>query len=148
MEQHQKELADIVRRRLPQWPIHRNLYCKILLAIVICNAVSRILSISYDLSLLSIRQMLLETQGHKVISAEGFVQALEKCKSGDYDLLIIGHSIPHTDKEALIEETKKRCNAPILSLKRSGEPMPNGATEEVDPTRPDLLLEAVKRLTR
>lgn len=107
----------------------------------------RILSISYDLNLLRTRQMLLESLGYEVVSAEGFIEALEKCKAGNYDLLIMGHSIPHPDKEALIAETKKQCNALVLSLRRNEESMPDGAAEAVDPTRPDLLLEAVKRLT-
>jgi DNA-binding response OmpR family regulator len=92
--------------------------------------------------------MVLEPHGFEVVSAEGFIQALEKCKAGDYDLLIMGHSIPNADKEALIRETQKHCKAPVLSLQRHDESIPEGATEEVDPTRPDLLLEAVKRLTK
>jgi DNA-binding response OmpR family regulator len=86
----------------------------------------RVLSISYDLNLLSIRQMLLEAHGYEVVSAEGFVQALKKCKAGGYDLLIMGHSIPNADKEVLIVEATKQCNAPVLSLQRHDESMPGG----------------------
>lgn len=58
----------------------------------------RILSVSYDAMLLSTRQMMLESHGYTVTSAEGFVDAIRMCRGGNYDLLIIGHSIPHTDK--------------------------------------------------
>jgi DNA-binding NtrC family response regulator len=90
--------------------------------------------------------MLLETHGYTVTSAEGFVQALRFCSAGKYDLLIIGHSIPHEDKEALLAETRKNCASPVLVLLRVGEPPLVGASDSVDAMRPDLLLAAIERL--
>src|SRR5580658_8952845 len=106
------------------------------------SLVPHILSVSYDPLLLSTRQMLLESRGYTVTSAEGFVAALEQCKAGKYDLLIIGHSIPHTDKQALVSEVNRHCSAPVLALLKTNEPPLEMAAESVDAGRPDLLLEA------
>lgn len=58
---------------------------------------ARIFSISYDQALLRTRELLLEQMGHSVASAEGFAQAFKLCNqdSGPFDLMILGHSIPH-----------------------------------------------------
>ena len=80
----------------------------------------RILSVSYDASLLATRQMMLELRGYTVISALGFTEALEKCKASDYDLFILGHSILKRDKQELIRAFRESCSAPILALERVG----------------------------
>jgi|SRR5579871_5802615 len=109
---------------------------------------AHILSVSYDALLLQTRQLLLQSRGYTVTSAEGYVDAIRKCRAGGYDLLIIGHSIPHTDKEAIMAETKQHCPAPVLALLRSNEPELAGAAESVDASRPELLIEAVARLVK
>jgi len=81
----------------------------------------RILSISYDVSLLATRQMLLEQRGYSVTSALGFSQAITHCRTAGFDLFILGHSIPDTDKNELIRTFRENCPAPILSLERHGE---------------------------
>jgi DNA-binding NtrC family response regulator len=80
-----------------------------------------ILSVSYDASLLATRRMILEQRGYKVVSALGFTQAISHCQRPDFDLFILGHSIPFTDKEELIRTFRHNCPAPILSLERPGE---------------------------
>jgi len=81
----------------------------------------RILSVSYDVSLLATRKMLLEQKGYEVVNAYGFTKALTCCSAGGFDLFILGHSIPHDDKLVLIEAFHKHCSAPIVSLERHGE---------------------------
>jgi CheY-like chemotaxis protein len=105
-----------------------------------------ILSVSYDAVLLSTREMLLRSAGYTVTSAEGYVDAMRKCRASDYDLLIVGHSIPHADKEAIIAELQQNCPAPVLALIRPNEPQLSGAAEAIEANRPDLLLSKVKRL--
>jgi CheY-like chemotaxis protein len=59
----------------------------------------RILSISYDEPLLVTRKMLLEEAGYEVISAFGFVAAMEICISRhDFDVVLMGHSMPQKDE--------------------------------------------------
>lgn len=104
----------------------------------------RILSISYDSSLLFTRQALLEMAGYVVVSAEGFADALDQC-SGEFDLIIMGHSIPQKDKRAIIATLHQHgCDAPLLSLLRQGEHKIPEAAHAIDPMYPDDLLNAVQ----
>ena len=83
----------------------------------------RILSISYDETLLTIRPMMLEQSGFDVVSAYGFAEASLICKTDPtFDLIVMGHSIPHSDKVALIGMLRPNCNAPLLSIQKAFEP--------------------------
>ena len=81
----------------------------------------RILSVSYDGVLLATRQMLLAKNGYEVISILGFTEAVEQCQKSDFDLFILGNSIPDKDKLHLIKTFRENCAAPILSLERINE---------------------------
>jgi DNA-binding NtrC family response regulator len=81
----------------------------------------RILSVSYDDILLTVREMLLTEQGYEVTSALGFTAAVDQCQKSHFDLFILGHSIPDRDKIHLIQTFKENCPAPIVSLERIGE---------------------------
>lgn len=89
---------------------------------------------------------MLESRGYTVTSAVGYVDAIAKCANADYDLLIIGHSIPLTDKESLIREANQYSKCPILALLRNDEPKLAAATESVSAADSRLLLEVVARL--
>lgn len=84
---------------------------------------ARIFSISYDPTLLRTRELLLKQMGHSVTSAEGFSQAFDVCdrEPGTFDLMILGHSIPHEDKRAIIKRCGQTCRCPILALTRINE---------------------------
>jgi DNA-binding NtrC family response regulator len=81
----------------------------------------RILSVSYDISLLATRRMLLEQKGYEVAAAHGFTKSIEHCQQSSFDLFILGHSIPEADKLNLIKTFRESCSAPILSLERHGD---------------------------
>ena len=81
----------------------------------------RILSVSYDVSLLATRRMLLEQRGYEVTSALGFTKAMEHCQQSHFDLFILGHSIPGADKLSLVKTFRENCSAPVLSLERHGD---------------------------
>ena len=102
-----------------------------------------ILSVSYDLSLLATRKMLLEQKGYSVTNALGFTQAIKECRSGGFDLFILGHSIPETDKLALIDSFRTNCPAPILSLERHGEDFVP-CDYHASPDKPEKFVEAVE----
>jgi DNA-binding response OmpR family regulator len=80
-----------------------------------------ILLISYNEQLLIQRRILLEEAGYQVSSALGLKEALANCKDEAYDLLILGHSIPHADKVGLVRSFRVHCAAPILSLWERGQ---------------------------
>ena len=109
--------------------------------------ISRILSVSYDPTLLATRRLLLQTRGYEVTSAEGFAEAIEVCNRNHFDLVIMGHSIPQKDKRAIVAELRKHgCEAPVLSLLRVNEtPIPE-ATHGVDPRNPQEMLDVVESI--
>jgi DNA-binding response OmpR family regulator len=104
-----------------------------------------ILSVSYDASLLATRRMLLEQRGYHVVSALGFTQAVAHCKTPDFDLFILGHSIPVSDKQELIRTFRQNCPAPILSLERHGEERVQ-ADFHASPDEPEEFLATVDRV--
>jgi|SRR5579884_625963 len=108
---------------------------------------ARILSVSYDHTLLMTRQMLLEQMGHSVVSAEGFAQAFKICKEdGSFDLVILGHSIPHDDKAAIIAEVRRLCHCPVLALLRPQEEHVKAADRSIDSWEPRAFVEAVRQM--
>jgi CheY-like chemotaxis protein len=106
---------------------------------------ARILSISYDPALLHTREIILMQAGYEIKSALGLSEAIEACNE-HYDLMVMGHSIPESDKREVVRELRNRgCHSPILSLNRFGErPIPEAA-KTVEPD-PKLVLEAIRSL--
>jgi DNA-binding response OmpR family regulator len=100
---------------------------------------ARILSVSYDELLLRTRHLILEREGYDVVSSLSFDDSVEHCKRNDFDLLILGHSIQHSDKQQLVETFRHECPAPIISLRRLDEPPVSGADYCIDPDPPELL---------
>lgn len=91
-----------------------------------------ILSVSYDPILLQTRHLLLEQSGYKVISVEGVTGALAACRAQRYDLLIVGHSIAHRDKQEIVAEFKRMWGSPVLVLLRVNEPKLREADFSID----------------
>jgi DNA-binding response OmpR family regulator len=106
---------------------------------------NRILSVSYDVSLLETRKMLLEEKGYSVVNSHGFSKALASCHAGGFDLFILGHSIPHDDKMALIASFRAHCPAPILSLERHGEDFVP-CDYHASPDNPGQFLETIENI--
>jgi len=90
---------------------------------------SRILSVSYDETLLLTRDLMLKSGGYNVVSAFGFHRGLESCRQGEFDLFILGHSIPKDDKIDLIRCFREHnSGARVIALTRINE----ARIEEVD----------------
>jgi CheY-like chemotaxis protein len=103
----------------------------------------RVLSVSYDHSLLKTRELILSDRGCQVTSALGFEKAMEHCANQpQFDLLVLGHSIPYADKETLIETFRTNCPGRVVALKRFGEKCVPGADVEIQP-EPEELIAAV-----
>lgn len=102
---------------------------------------ARILSISYDETLLFTRELLLKTEGHDVVSALGFHRGKEACLAGGFDVFILGHSIPKDDKLDLIEcFREKNPSAFVIALTRANEPRLNEVNLYLNPGDPAELL--------
>ena len=89
--------------------------------------------------------MLLEQRGLKVTSAFGFIEAVAHCNTPDFDLFILGHSIPVADKLELIRTFRQNCPAPILSLERHGEPKIQ-CDFHASPDEPEEFLATVEKI--
>lgn len=106
-----------------------------------------VLSISYDPSLLTTRQMLLEQAGYSVVSAHGFTEALEQCHAAQYDIVLMGHSMPRKDKSALAAAIREHCAAPILSIRRPDEPpLPEADYSVESDEGPTILLAGIEAI--
>jgi len=110
---------------------------------------AHVLSISYDLDLLRSREMLLRRMGHSVTSAEGFAQASRVCKlrEGEFDLIVLGHSIPPDEKRMIIDFLHG-YSCPVLALLRPNEEPACEATRSVQADDPGALLATVEELVR
>lgn len=109
---------------------------------------ARIFSISYDPTLLRTRELLLEQMGHTVASAEGFAEAFAMCEHepAGFDLMVLGHSIPHQDKRAIIEHCRRTCQCPVLALTRVNEQTVEEAARSVDAADTHEFVAAVEEL--
>jgi CheY-like chemotaxis protein len=110
---------------------------------------AHILSVSYDPTLLTTRELLLQQMGHTVTSAEGFARAFAACETGSkFDLLILGHSIPPDDKLEIVAKVKGICNCPVLALLRPNEsPLPN-AERSIDSSETKAFMDAVREIVQ
>ena len=111
------------------------------------KAMPRILSISYDKALLHTRAMMLSREGFEVESAVGFSAAIQACKKGTFDLVIMGHSIPPEDKSAIIKQLRAVCSTPILALRRPNEAPIKAAEYNLDSGDPRRFLSYIKEIT-
>ena len=108
-----------------------------------------VLSVCYDTNLARTREMLFSSAGFQVLSALTVSEAVRACSACSFDLIVIGHSIPIKDREALVKSLRRRCAVPILALLRHGESPLAGAEYFFDSTEnPALLLETVKDIFR
>jgi DNA-binding response OmpR family regulator len=107
---------------------------------------ARILSVSHDRLLLRMRQLLLEREGYEVVSAQGLSASLEACKEGGFDLLVLGHSLEHTEKQQIVDAFCSTSDAPVISLRRNtGEQPVRGAEHYIEPD-PEPMLKLIAEI--
>jgi CheY-like chemotaxis protein len=76
-----------------------------------------VLSVGLDLSLLRARGLVLESAGYLVESASTAKGAADRFQSGDFDLVLLCHSVPRKDRDhltSLIRASGSRT--PIVSI--------------------------------
>jgi DNA-binding NtrC family response regulator len=109
---------------------------------------ARIVSVSYDETLLLTRELLLKGAGHEVTSCLGYVDALNGANSA-CDVAIIGHSIPKQDKLDMIAAFRRnQPKAVIVALTRGGEPRLNEVDVYVTPGDPEELIGTIRRIVK
>jgi hypothetical protein len=108
----------------------------------------KILSISYDRTLLTTRELILAAAGYKVRSVLGLEAALAESGRNDFDLVIVGHSISLEDRSKILRRVRKCSKAPILALWRLGpEERLDNADYQLDASEgPIALLKTVRKI--
>jgi CheY-like chemotaxis protein len=78
---------------------------------------SVVLAVGTDPSLLKTRSLLLQSAGYMVESASSIKEAVDRFQSGDFDLVLLCHSVPRNDRDrltGLIRASGSRT--PIVSI--------------------------------
>src|SRR4051812_30519656 len=107
----------------------------------------RILNVSVNGAVLMTRHAILQQRGYEVKSVSTWEEFEHACVVGDFDLLILGQSLPPADKHRMLDYMEKHCpqtkvtelylHAPSLELpaKRTlnaGGPMPQSLFDFLD----------------
>jgi CheY-like chemotaxis protein len=84
--------------------------------------------------------MLLEHRGYEIVSCGRIGEALERSRQDKFDLFILGHSIPTADQQRLVDNFRRNCAAPVISLRRyAGDEFISGADYHVEPDPEPLM---------
>ncbi len=100
--------------------------------------IRQILCISWEPELAKQREEIFGESGCHVTSVVG-LEAAEKAVMDDFDLLVLGHSVPREHKRRLMRMFRAHSEAPILSLLAPGQPPLPEATLGVPGTDPDRI---------
>jgi CheY-like chemotaxis protein len=60
-----------------------------------------VLAVGFDLSLMRTRTLVLQSAGYIVESASTLKEAVDRFQAGDFDLVLLCHSIPMKDRDRL-----------------------------------------------
>lgn len=80
-----------------------------------------ILVASWDPVLAELRKTILEKEGFAVLQTRGSAGVRELCRNKKVNLVLIGYSLPPSEKRRIWVEARKECKSPILELLRGGE---------------------------
>src|ERR1700756_3214187 len=76
-----------------------------------------VLSVGFDPSLLRARGLVLESAGYHVESASSLKEAVDRFQSGDFDLVLLCHSVPRKDRYRLTSFLRSSgSRTPIVSI--------------------------------
>ena len=76
-----------------------------------------ILQIAYTSTLLQTRQMILEQNGYKVVSALGNDQGIASASTGCFDVIMVGFSERHSTRKEVIRRLRQCApNIPVVVL--------------------------------
>jgi DNA-binding response OmpR family regulator len=108
-----------------------------------------ILVASWDPVLADVRKTVLEKEGFAVLQARGSEGVRELCKKKKVNLVLIGYSLPPSEKRRVWVEARKTCKTPILQLRQGGEPelIESNAFDHESQT-PDDFVKSVRSVLR
>jgi DNA-binding response OmpR family regulator len=81
-----------------------------------------VLVVSKDPELADVRKRVLENAGFEVIPVTDLKSLQEACDTHAISLVMIGYSLPPSEKRRVWETVRDLCKAPILELHQEGKP--------------------------
>ena len=82
---------------------------------------SKLLIVDDEVNIRAVVREYAEFEEYEVEEAENGMEAVEKCKHNDYDLIIMDVMMPKLDGYSASKEIKKHKNIPIIMLSARGE---------------------------
>jgi CheY-like chemotaxis protein len=104
-----------------------------------------VLVVSWEPNLTRTREMLLRGAGYSVTSALGRAQAHSQCCSKP-DLLVLGHSVPSSEKKEVIACFRQYSTGPVLSLLRSHQQKLPEADFAVEASEPADVVRVIRKI--
>ena len=109
-----------------------------------------ILVVSKDSGLADVRKQTLEAAGFNVINALDYPSVKHACETETISLVMIGYSLPPSEKRRVWQLAREVCKTPILELYDTGEPslMESHALFSHQSLAPDDFIEAIRHALR
>ncbi len=82
---------------------------------------SKLLIVDDEINIRAVVREYAEFEGYEVDEAENGMQAVDKCRQEDFDLIIMDVMMPKLDGYSASKEIKKTKNTPIIMLSARGE---------------------------
>ena len=86
-----------------------------------CGSMSRILIVDDEVSIRAVVREYAEFEEYEVDEAENGMEAVEKCRANDYDMIIMDVMMPKLDGYSASKEIRRHKNIPIIMLSARGE---------------------------
>lgn len=108
-------------------------------------ALTLVLSIGLDAELLSTRNLVLRSAGYTVVAAISLKEAIDRFQDGDFDLVLLCHSVPTKEKDRLTCWIRASgSHVPVVSV--SGSPCQRDTfTDATVESDPNSLLEGMRK---
>jgi len=104
------------------------------------------LAVGLDPLLLETRNRVLESAGHTIVSALSVEQGLERFVCGDFDIVILCHSIPVRERERLTYAIRRRGpKTPVVVVTTRFSAMDSFADAMIE-NEPEILLQEIPRI--
>ena len=105
-----------------------------------------VLMVGQDRVLTEARSQVLRSAGYTVVPAFTLQQAMDEFVRGDFDLVLLCHSIPEHDRERLVEVLRKHTSrTPIISV-ASFDGQLDGFADATIANDPDLLVTSLRKI--
>lgn len=82
---------------------------------------SKILVVDDEAKIREIIKKYAEFEGHEVTEASGGLDAINLCRSAEFDIIILDIMMPDLDGFSVCREIRKSCSTPVIMLSARGE---------------------------